>query len=83
MDAEILEARIRAILIQDLELDVAELERDSGLITTDLIDSMSLVRLATYLERTLGITIPNKDINVDHFDSIAKIVSYVRSKLGD
>jgi acyl carrier protein len=81
MDPEALEARIRAFLQEKLEMENSQLARDSELVTTGLIDSMDLVRLATHIERMLGITIPDQDINLDHFDSIAKIVAYVGAKI--
>ncbi len=82
MDPEALEARVGAFLSEQLNLRDAPIERDTELITTGLLDSMDVVRLVAHLERTLGITIPDGDIDVDHFDSIAKISSYVEARLG-
>ncbi len=82
MDPEALEARVRAFLSQQLNLRDAPIERETELVTTGLLDSMDVVRLVAHLERTLGITIPDGDIDVDHFDSIAKISSYLEARLG-
>ncbi len=82
MDPEVLEARVRAFLSKQLNLRDAPIERDTELVTTGLLDSMDVVRLVAHLERTLGITIPDGDIDVDHFDSIAKISSYLEARLG-
>ena len=82
MPREALEKRVRAFLRDELDVDESQLTPESELVTTGLIDSMDLVSLATFLERSLGITIPDRDINADHFDSIAKILAYVETKLG-
>ena len=82
MDPEALEARVRAFLSEQLNLRDAPLERDTELVTTGLLDSMDVVRLVAHLERTLGITIPDRDIEVDHFNSIAQISSYLETRLG-
>ncbi len=82
MDPEALEAKVRAFFSEQLNLRDAPIERDTELVTTGLLDSMDVVRLVAHLERTLGITIPDGDIDVDHFDSIAKISSYLEARLG-
>ena len=82
MDPDAVEARVRAFLSKQLNLRDAPIERDTELVTTGLLDSMDVVRLVAHLERTLGITIPDGDIDVDHFDSIAKISSYLEARLG-
>ena len=81
MNADELEARILNFLRQKLRIREA-VERDTELVSTGLVDSADLVRLATHLERTLDVTIPDHEINVDNFDSIAMILAYVERKLG-
>jgi acyl carrier protein len=81
VDADELEARILAFLRQDLAIRET-VERDTGLVSTGLLDSADLVRLATQLERMLGFTIPDHDISADNFDSIEVILGYVERRLG-
>ncbi len=82
MDPEKLEASIRSFLRDDLRVAIDDVPRDEDLVTTGLIDSTDLVRLATHLERMLGITIPDQDIRVENFDSIVKILDYVATRIG-
>lgn len=79
MEAEALEQAIRKFL--EDKLGVAGIDRDEQLISSGLVDSGNLVRLATHIERVAGITIPDRDIDADHFDSLAMIVDYVVSKV--
>jgi acyl carrier protein len=83
MDAETLERDLRIWL--DEKLGVRDVGRDDELVSVGLIDSGSLVLLAEWLERVTEIEIPDDDIDADHFDSIAMIVSYIgdRSVPGD
>jgi len=65
----------------EFRIDESELSWDAPLVRTGLLDSVSLVQLAGYLERTFGIEIPDQEIDADHFDSIGMIVEYVRQRL--
>ena len=78
MEAEALEREIRAFLEE--KLGISGMDRDEELVSSGLVDSGSLVRLATQVERIAGIEIPDRDIDADHFDSLAMIVDYAVSK---
>lgn len=78
MDADVLERALRAFLEE--KLGVSDIGRDDELVSSGIVDSGNLVRLATHVERVAGIEIPDRDIDVDHFDSIARIVEYAVSK---
>jgi acyl carrier protein len=40
---------------------------------------MDLVRLATHLERRFDVSIPDAEIDVERFGTIARIVAYVET----
>jgi acyl carrier protein len=82
MEAELLESKIVGFLKEQLNLRDVQFDRDMALVTTGVVDSMDIVRLAAYLERTLGIRVPDQDIHVDNFDSIARILAYFEARLG-
>ena len=75
-----LEREIFAYLEKRLHLGASELTRDDPLVSSGLVDSGNLVRLATHVERLADISIPDRDIDTDHFDSVAMILAYVASK---
>jgi acyl carrier protein len=81
MNADELESSILSFLRQELRI-WENVERDTELVSTGIVDSAGLVQLATHLERTLDLSIPDHEINVDNFDSIAMILEYVERKLG-
>ena len=70
-----------AYVRDEFRIDESELSWDAPLVRTGLLDSVSLVQLAGYLERTFEIEIPDQEIDADHFDSIGMIVEYVRQRL--
>ena len=78
MEAEALEREIRTFL--DEKLGISGIDRNEELISSGLVDSGNLVRLATQIERVTGLRIPDRDIDADHFDSLAMIVDYAVSK---
>ena len=62
-------------------LDIEDdLTPDTPLITTGVVDSAALMRVAAFVEREAAITIPDPDINVGHFDTVRQIVDYVATR---
>ena len=57
-------------------------DRDTGLLETGLLDSINLVGLIQFLEERFSIRIPDSDIGADLFQSPATLVSYVEKRLG-
>lgn len=80
MDFKELEQKIRIFLETELGIADQEVTHDTELVTTGLVDSAGTVRLAALIEAEAGITIPDRDINADNFDSLAKIEAYLRRK---
>ena len=80
-DPEGFERKLLDFLQHELDVPEAELDREAALVTTGLMDSMDLVRLASHLERELGIEIPDRDITAENFDSIAKTIAYAERRL--
>jgi acyl carrier protein len=75
-----LAARIVAYLEGELGIPGAEIAPDMPLFTSGLLDSVGLVRLAAFIEEETGISIPDRDIDPEHFDSVARIEAYVAGR---
>ena len=71
---------MRAFLAREARVPETRLGLDAPLLTSGLLDSMGIVRLATWLERELGIEIPDADLAPEHFDSLAAILAYTRRR---
>ena len=83
MDAARIEARLRAFLRDELRVEAVPDDPDAALVSSGVIDSVDLVRIATHLERELGIEIADADIRPERLDSIAKIVAIAVARLGE
>ena len=57
----------------DIELDV-----DTPLISSGIVDSFSMVSLKRFLEKKYAISIPDADASPEAFDTVTKIVVLVK-----
>lgn len=53
---------------------------DADLVDEGILDSFGLAELVALIQDTYGISVPDGDIKLETFSSLAKIVSYVASK---
>lgn len=71
------EASVREFLRKDLGKDVASLGSDDSLLESGTIDSVGVMALVAFLERTYGITVGEDDLMPDNFDTLAAIAAFV------
>ncbi len=71
--------------IQPLVEEIAfkSVKIDEPLYTSNLIDSMGTVDLAMMLEEEFNIKIDTRDIIESNFDSVEKLVEYIKSRLSE
>ena len=74
-----LEARIRQVFRDKLNLDVPSVDTD--LFETAALDSMMFVDLLVHLERGFGVKVALEDIEFDHFRSIERIAEFVANRV--
>lgn len=55
-------------------------EDEAPLLSSKLLDSITVVDLAVAIENETGMKIPFTEINEDNFDSIVKIIAYINTK---
>jgi acyl carrier protein len=82
MKAAEIQSSIRDYLIAEFlpGEDPAELTDDMRLISSKIIDSIAAIKLVSFLEGQFGIQIEAHELDVDNFDTIAKITWLVQSK---
>lgn len=76
------EEALRTYLQDELGIDAAELPMDAPLFSSGLIDSFSLVSLLAHIEQTCGFKIGASDVNLDNFDSMARVHAYIEAMTG-
>ncbi len=83
--AEITRERVETELLAYVRSEFGlaeEITRESKLVRTGLLDSVNLVQLATHLERTFAVTIPDQDIDAEHMETVAMIADYAMRLAG-
>ena len=70
---ELLQNEIKSITFE-------RVESNTPLISSNLLDSITLIDLAIFIEEHTKVSIPTKDIKVKNFDSINLIAKYLKKR---
>ena len=62
--------------------DDVELDENTPLISSGLVDSFSMVSLKTFLEMKYSIKLPDEEASPEAFDTVNSICALVRKHLG-
>lgn len=63
--------------------DDIELDANTPLISSGIVDSFSMVSLKRFLEKRYNISIPDDEASAEAFDTVASIVSLVKRHQGE
>ncbi len=77
------EAKIRDFILENFMAGESEeaLDNDSSFLEKGIIDSMGVLELVAFVEDTYDIEIEDEELVPSNFDSVSKLVEYVRRKL--
>lgn len=73
---------LREFIEESLGVDVSEIENDTALFSSGLIDSASLVELIVFVESEGRVKFDPDDVTLDNLDSIDQILAFVAAKNG-
>jgi acyl carrier protein len=77
-DEKTIREKLRAFITRDLIRDPGyDLTDAEGLITGGLMDSFALAEFAVYIEKELGVYIPDSDLTVAKMDTLNQMVARV------
>jgi acyl carrier protein len=68
-------------IVRKVSNQTATPDPDESLFDSGFLDSFALPELVSELEREFGIKIPDSDLHPRKFESIAKIQSYIESRM--
>ena len=60
--------------------DHKSIEMDEPLVSTGVIDSLAMLRLITFLEQEMSVTIADGDVLPENFETLRRIVGFVERK---
>ena len=75
-----IDSRIVSFIVENFGLDVDDVEGESGLFSSGILDSFNMVDLVAFVESEAGIKFGMLDLNLENLDSVERIVSYVKTK---
>ncbi len=73
----------KTILIDYIKNDImrnrnAKLSEDEDLLSSGILDSLGILQLVSFIEKTFGIRIPDEDVMFDNFQSVSAMVDYLQ-----
>lgn len=72
---------VTAFIAQELAGDPSlQLDADTDLLGTGLVDSLGVMTLVFFLEEEFGVEIPAEDVVIDHFGTPGAIDEYLSAR---
>ncbi len=69
---------IRNEYLDDEDEDDIELDENTALISSGIVDSFSMVSLKRFLEKKYNISLPDEDATPEAFDTVTSIIAIVQ-----
>lgn len=73
---------VKVFVEQELSYGLDDFDADANLIEQGIVDSMSLLRLISFLEENFQIEVRDEDLVPDNFRSLAAIEAFVQRSRG-
>ena len=67
------------MIVEEITYGV-DVEPDTDLLLTELVDSISVIRIVTWMEEYLDIEIDPVDVVLDNFQTVGQMVAYARRR---
>ena len=67
----------------DFGIDMSDIEDDTLLFSTGIIDSFALVTLMSFIETNGGFRMNVADVNLENLDSIGRMMTYIEKMSQD
>lgn len=56
---------------------------DASFLQEGIIDSLGVMELVAYVQKTFGVNVDQQEVTTAHFDSVARLAAFVRRKQAD
>jgi acyl carrier protein len=79
-----LESEIRKFITENMlfSADGFNYDDNDSLLDAGIVDSIGVMELVTFVDKTYKIAVPPEDISPENFDSINRLANYIRLKQG-
>ena len=68
---------IKQYVLENYPAAFEDMTEETDLIETGVLDSMGIIELVAYLEKTFNVAFPDEDITIENFGSINQINNYL------
>jgi acyl carrier protein len=68
-------------LEEEHDVDPSEVQSDTLLFSSGIVDSFMLVALLTFIETTFDCEVEPVDVTLENFDSLDRMAAYIESRL--
>lgn len=75
-------SEVEGFILEKITLDGEKIARDEDLLASDILDSMAIVELVSFLEARFGIQVSDDDLMPENFKTIDEIVAFVERTKG-
>ncbi len=75
-------SEVEGFILEKITLDGEKIARDEDLLASDILDSMAIVELVSFLEARFGIQVSDDDLMPENFQTIDEIVAFVERTKG-
>ena len=72
-------AQIRSFLVQQFP-STKNVDNDAFLLNNGLIDSLGILEIVTFVEKTFRMTVSDEDLLPENFSSVNNLVNFVKEK---
>ena len=73
--------KLIAFFDTELGIDPSAVKEDTPLFSSGLIDSFSLLTVIDFLERSFSFRMNPMDVNLDHMDTVERMLAYCRQRV--
>lgn len=75
-------SEVEGFIVDKITLDGEKIARDEDLLASDILDSLAIVELVSFLEARFGIRVSDDDLVPENFKTIDEIVAFVERTEG-
>ncbi len=79
MKADDIKEKLYAYFSQECGINKESIEANQPIFSTGLLDSIELIKLISFIDKEIGVTINPLDIGFDEFDTIDRIVANIEN----
>ena len=76
-DDRLTRSQILDFMQQHLQLDTSQVADDTLLFSSSLLDSLAMVEVIAFVEKTATVRFEPQDVTLDNLDSVSRILSFV------